>query len=100
MRPPFFVSGRRPNPAMGRRDTLRAWEGMSVMADANETAKRLLQVELERRQVDYRELTRLLGLLGLEASEAEVAQRVEAADGPFLVQCCEAIGVPVVRLDF
>lgn len=72
------------------------------MADVNDKVRTLLKQELAARQVDARELARLLSLLGLEVSEAEVADRLDhgGIDAAFFVQCCEAIGAPVVSLDF
>ena len=72
------------------------------MAEAQDRVRALLKGELARRQITYAELARLLALLSLEISEAEVAERIEQGEisGPFFTQCCEAIGAPVVPLDF
>ena len=73
-----------------------------VNAEAMEEVRGLLKAELAHRKVGYAELARLLTDLGLPLSAAEVTQRIEHGEisGAFFTQCCEAIGAPVIHLDF
>lgn len=72
------------------------------MAEPTDDLRSLLKAELARREIDYAELARLFDLHGLTYSQAEVTEQIER--GPltaaFVTQCFEAIGAPVVRLDF
>lgn len=70
--------------------------------DWSEQASGLLRRELARRKVDYRELATLLTGMGLPHTEHEVTAEIEggAFSAAFFVQCLEAVGAPVVRLDY
>ncbi|HQN50311.1 MAG TPA: DUF6471 domain-containing protein [Phenylobacterium sp.] len=72
------------------------------MAEPTDDVRGLLKAELARRGIDYAELARLLDLHGLTYTEAEVTEQIERAPltGPFVTQCFEAMGAPVVHLDF
>ena len=72
------------------------------MAEPADEVRGILKAELAKRGVDYPELARLLELEGLSLTAAEVADQVErqALNAAFVTQCFEAIGAPVVHLDF
>jgi hypothetical protein len=72
------------------------------MAEPTDDVRSLLKGELARRGVDYPELARLLELQGLSLTAGEVRDQVEdgALTAAFVTQCFEAVGAPVVHLDF
>jgi hypothetical protein len=65
-------------------------------------ARNLLKGELDRRGIGYRDLAERLSRMGLSISEHEVAAAIAAGDFPatFMVQCFEAMGAPVISLDY
>ena len=69
---------------------------------SDERARSLLKGELERRGIGYRDLAERLNRMGLSTSEREVADAIAAGDFPatFMVQCFEAMGAPVINLDY
>ncbi|WP_340644346.1 DUF6471 domain-containing protein [Phenylobacterium sp.] len=71
-------------------------------AQTTEQVRGLLKAALEERRIDYRELASLLGRLGTTFSEAEVTDTIDRGEisGAFFVLCCEAIGAPLIHLDF
>ncbi len=72
------------------------------MAEPTDELRNLLKAELARRLIDYAELARLFDLQGLTYSQAEVTDLIERGplSATFVTQCFEAIGAPVVHLDF
>ena len=74
------------------------------MADAQtmEQVRGLLKAALGERRIDYRELASLLERLGAPFSEAQVAEQIDHGEisGAFFSLCCEAIGAPIIHLDF
>jgi len=69
---------------------------------SDERARNLLKGELERRGIGYRDLAERLNRMGLSTSEREVADTIATGDFPasFMVHCFEAMGAPVIHLDF
>lgn len=69
---------------------------------SNKSARSMLQSELERRGIGCRDLAERLNRMGLPISEQEVMDTMAAGDFPasFMAQCFEAIGAPVIHLDF
>ena len=72
------------------------------MVGSIEQLQALLKAELQRRGVDYRQLAHKLRYMGLEETEASVAERLDhgVPDTAFLLQCFEAAGAPTVHLEF
>jgi hypothetical protein len=68
----------------------------------DERARDLLKGELQRRGIGYHDLAERLKLMGLPTTEGEVTQTIDAGDFPatFLVQCFEAMGAPVIHLNY
>jgi hypothetical protein len=62
----------------------------------------LLRGELRRRGIADRELAHRLTLMGLPTTERDVTATIDGGVFPatFLVQCFEAMGAPVIHLDF
>jgi hypothetical protein len=93
-----------PNAATKRGDrVVLAPEGCALAkADWNERAGTLLSAELERRRITHGELATRLAGLGLPETEQELADRIGRGEfsAAFFAQCCEAIGAPVLKLDF
>jgi hypothetical protein len=67
-----------------------------------EQLQALLKIELQKRGIDYRQLVRGLAHMGVEETEASLAEKLDrgVADKVFLLQCFEAAGAPVIHLDF
>ncbi|CAN5480355.1 hypothetical protein BH10PSE5_BH10PSE5_14890 [soil metagenome] len=74
------------------------------MADAQtmEQVRGVLKAALAERRIDYQELASLLERLGEPFTAAQVAERIDQGDisGAFFTLCCEAIGAPIIHLDF
>jgi hypothetical protein len=68
----------------------------------DDRARILLKAELDRRGIGYRDLAERLSRMGLSISEREVADTIAAGGFPaaFMVQCFEAMGAPVISLDY
>jgi hypothetical protein len=74
------------------------------MKDADDWAKQvkgLLKAELKRRHVTYGELVERLGKLGIKDSERNIANKLARGSftAVFFIQCLEAIGCKVLRLE-
>ena len=71
-------------------------------AQTTEQVRGLLRATLAERKIDYRELASLLERLGTPFSAAQVAERIDHGEitGAFFSLCCEAIGAPIIHLDF
>ncbi len=71
-------------------------------AQAMERVRGLLKAALAERRIDDRELASLLVRLGEPFTEAQVAERIDHGEisGAFFTLCCEAIGAPIIHLDF
>ncbi len=63
--------------------------------------KGLLKAELSRRDITYKELVVKLATLGITETSENIANKVSRGKftAVFLVQCLEAIGCTVVRLE-
>jgi hypothetical protein len=74
---------------------------MKTEADWTYQVKGLLKGELARRNVSYQALAESLKVLGVEETPENIANKISRGRFPavFLVQCLEAIGCKVVRLD-
>ena len=70
--------------------------------DWTERAGGLLRGELKRRGVNDRELAQRLTRMGLPTTEHELTATIDGGVFPatFLVQCFEAMGAPVIHLDY
>ena len=57
-------------------------------------AKGLLKGELKRRAISYRELSEKLAAIGVQESEANIANKISRGgfSAVFLIQCMDAIG--------
>lgn len=62
----------------------------------------LLARELQRRGITHRDLAQRLTQLGVPTTEREIAERISGAalTASLFAQCCEAMGAPVINLDF
>lgn len=65
-----------------------------------EKAKNLLKGELKRRGVTYAQLVEKLGVLGLQETERNLANKISRGGftGAFLIQCLDAIGCRSLQL--
>lgn len=63
--------------------------------------KGILKAELKRRALSYADLADRLGQLGVKESERNIANKIARGSfsAVFFVQCLEAIGAKVIRLD-
>ena len=70
--------------------------------DWTERAGGLLRGELKRRRIGDRELAQLLTRMGLPTTERDLTATIDAGafSATFLVQCFEAMGAPVINLDY
>ncbi len=66
-----------------------------------ERAKALLKAELKRRGVSYRDLAARLTAMGVPESDRNIANKLSRGgfSAVFLLQCMEAVGASVLRLD-
>ena len=69
--------------------------------DLAERTKRLLKAELKRADITYGELANRLNKMGLEESEASVANKLSRGTFPatFFVATLKAVGVDALRLN-
>jgi hypothetical protein len=79
---------------------------MSEGANMNEDiwadkAKRLLRTEMVKRGVSYEQLAERLHQMGIEETPVNIRNKVARGKfmASFLLQCLEAIGVQIVRLE-
>lgn len=65
-----------------------------------EKAKNLLKGELKRRGVSYRQLAEMLGAIGVEETERNIANKISRGGftAAFLIQCLDAIECHAIRL--
>jgi microsomal dipeptidase-like Zn-dependent dipeptidase len=63
--------------------------------------KGVLKAELTRRNVTYKELVEKLAVLGVTETSENIANKISRGKftAVFLMQCMEAIGCTVIRLD-
>lgn len=63
-------------------------------------AKRLLKAELKRRDVSYRGLAERLAAIGVQDSEANIANKISRGgfSAAFLLQCLDAIGCKTLAI--
>ncbi len=73
---------------------------VKTQKDWEEQAKGLLKAELKRRNVSYAQLVEKLNEIGVNESEPNVRNKLSRGKftAVFLLQCCEAIGVDLIRL--
>jgi hypothetical protein len=66
-----------------------------------EEAKGLIEEEMMRRGIRYKQLSRMLGKLGIEESPDQLNRKVNRKrfSAAFLIACLRAMGVETVRLD-
>lgn len=64
------------------------------------TAKELIEVEMSRRGIRYKELARLLEQLGIDESPEQINRKVNRKrfSAAFLVACLTAMGVETISL--
>lgn len=74
---------------------------MSVDQQWENKVKGLLKAELKRRNVTYQELVEKLAALGVTETPENIANKISRGKftAVFLIQCMEAIGCTVVRLE-
>jgi hypothetical protein len=65
-----------------------------------EKAQNLLKGELKRRGVTYAQLVEKLGVMGIQETERNLANKISRGGftGAFLLQCLDAIGAKDLRL--
>lgn len=66
-----------------------------------ETAKELIELEMARRGIRYKQLARLLEELGIEESPEQINRKVNRKrfSAAFLVACLDAMGVKTISLE-
>jgi len=74
---------------------------MSTNQQWENKVKGLLKAELKRRNVTYQELVEKLAMLGVTETPENIANKISRGKftAVFLVQCLEAIGCSVIRLE-
>ena len=74
---------------------------MSADDEFAEKAKRLLRAEMVKRGVTYEQLSEKLRELGVEDTAVNIRNKVARGKfmAAFLLQCLQAIGVQVLRLE-
>jgi hypothetical protein len=85
-------------------DGVRTIYGASAMADEIDwtaKVKGMLKAELKRRNVTYAQLVEKLAEIGVKETEANVRNKIARGGftAVFFVQCLEAVGATVIRLD-
>jgi len=75
--------------------------GVSADDEFAEKAKRLLRAEMVKRGVTYEQLSEKLRELGVEDTAVNIRNKVARGKfmAAFLLQCLQAIGVQVLRLE-
>jgi hypothetical protein len=71
------------------------------MKDWGSHVKGILKAELKRRHITYGELVERLGKLGIKDSERNIANKLARGSftAVFFIQCLDAIGCKVLRLE-
>jgi Domain of unknown function (DUF6471) len=74
---------------------------MSSDKQWEDKVKGLLKAELKRKGITYQELAEKLATLGVTETPENIANKISRGKftAVFLLQCLEAIGCTVVRLD-
>jgi len=74
---------------------------MSADQQWENKVKGLLKAELKRRNVTYQELVEKLAVLGVTETPENIANKISRGKftAVFFVQCFEAIGCSVIRLE-
>ena len=74
---------------------------MSSDKQWEDKVKGLLKAELKRKGITYQELAEKLATLGVTETSENIANKISRGKftAVFLVQCMEAIGCTVVRLE-
>lgn len=77
-----------------------AYKNNPLTAKYEERAKNLLKGALKHRGVTYAHLVEKLGVLGVEETERNLANKISRGGftAAFLIQCLEAIGAHSVHL--
>ena len=70
------------------------------MTDWNLEARRVLKAELARKDIGYKELSRLLGAIGVEETESAIRNKLSRGgfSFAFFLQCMKAINQNVVEI--
>ena len=74
---------------------------MKTVADWKHQVKGLLKGELKRRDVSYQALSDTLKAMGITESPENIANKISRGQftAIFMVQCMEAVGCKIVRLE-
>jgi microsomal dipeptidase-like Zn-dependent dipeptidase len=84
-------------------DVFASCERAAVMSEDvwADKAKRLLRAEMVKRGVSYEQLAERLHQMGIEETPVNIRNKVARGKfmASFLLQCLEAIGVQIVRLE-
>lgn len=74
---------------------------MLTEKDWENKVKGLLKAELTRKNVTYKDLVEKLAVMGITETSENIANKISRGKftATFLVQCLEAIGCTIVRLD-
>lgn len=66
-----------------------------------DTAKELIELEMRRRGIRYKELSRMLEALGIDESPEQINRKVNRKrfSAAFLVACLSAMGVETISLE-
>lgn len=72
----------------------------ALVQQYEEKAKNLLKAELKRRGVTYAELVEKLGVIGVQETERNLANKISRGgfSGAFFLQCLDAIGCRSLQL--
>ena len=82
-------------------DTPERKGGQAQAYDAwEQTAKELIEIEMMRRGISYKELSRMLEKLGIDESPGQINRKVNRKrfSAAFLVACLRAMGVNEISL--
>jgi hypothetical protein len=76
------------------------YKNNALTQEYEEKAKNLLKGELKRRGVTYAQLVEKLGVLGIQETERNLANKISRGGftGAFLIQCLDAIGCRSLQL--
>jgi hypothetical protein len=76
-------------------------DSMSTDQEWENKVKGILKAELTRRNVTYKDLVEKLSVLGITETPENIANKISRGKftAVFLLQCMEAVGCTVVRLE-
>lgn len=77
-----------------------AWKESPINAEYEEKAKAMLKFAMAQRSVDFDEMARRLGKMGVEISPGGLANKISRGgfSSAFLLQCMEALDINLAPL--